>query len=1014
MKFCFSIRLSRSLRLLGLALSTALLTVFLSLYGERSLGFLPPATATTVLTTAAFDQQQLDSPAIAQSSLAQRLLQQGREHYQAERFHAAVNTWKETEDRFAEQEDSLNRAITLSNLALAYRQLGQWPEAEAAIYESFHLLGPEASLTDQGLRIYGQALNTQGSVYLAQGQAELALNAWEQATERYTQANYPEGIVKSLINQTYALRSLGFFRQSQARLQETCTTLHTVTDPSLKVALTRSLGETLRLLGNLGNPDNRQSLKQKTHLPEAAVHACQTKAASETEQDLDSLTALAESLDLAKDLNLPVELAKTYISLGDTLRAIAQQREILAQRTGQLRDEQQAIDGYQTALAHYKMALEVYEANPSLIPLTLSVRAMLNQLEILRRLEKFKQAQPTLISWDKAQLQTSLQAQIEALPAGRSSTFAQMKLARWLMDGWVEERPLTIRQQTYNLLAAAKQQAEALGDSIAESYALGYLGHLYELEKQYGDAQKYTEAALELANQQPSIAYQWQWQLGRIEQEFYLEENRSRVLWYYDQAFQTVKTVRNDLLYVEPDVQFDFRDRTEKLYREYISLLLPETKQTKSQDTSDASNLSSALQQAKTVINDLRVAELESFLACGLLEPNSSIPQVPIEQVVNDDKNAAIIYPIILPNGPEGDRLEVLIQLPGQDDAPEIKRYPSRLISPQFLETDSAQASSSPIETALKEFRKELEQPYFSTQRGEHLAEEIYDWIIRPAEEEGWLSSEHIETLVFVLDGAFRNVPMAALRDRNQDEFLIEKYAIAVTFGDLQIPEKPPGKSFTILAAGLSKDPKLSSDDETDIFGPIKYVTNEIQEIEAAIDNTDSFYDEQFTQAGIQAKMRSTAYNIVHLATHGVFDFTRNETYLLAADQNASQDQLDETKAIAVKKINLNQFDTFLRTRNRIPIELLVLSACETATGDDREVLGMAGLAVQSGAESTLATLWSISDLSTSVLMGKFYRELIAQGVSKAQALQQAQIELIDQGYKPSRWAPYLLVGDWR
>ncbi len=94
-------------------------------------------------------------------------------------------------------------------------------------------------------------------------------------------------------------------------------------------------------------------------------------------------------------------------------------------------------------------------------------------------------------------------------------------------------------------------------------------------------------------------------------------------------------------------------------------------------------------------------------------------------------------------------------------------------------------------------------------------------------------------------------------------------------------------------------------------------------------------------------------------------------------------------------------------------IELLVLSACETATGDERAVLGLAGIAVKAGARSTLATLWSVPDSSAASLMGQFYRELKKPNVTKAEALQMAQLSLLKEEQRPYFWAPYILVGNW-
>ena len=98
------------------------------------------------------------------------------------------------------------------------------------------------------------------------------------------------------------------------------------------------------------------------------------------------------------------------------------------------------------------------------------------------------------------------------------------------------------------------------------------------------------------------------------------------------------------------------------------------------------------------------------------------------------------------------------------------------------------------------------------------------------------------------------------------------------------------------------------------------------------------------------------------------------------------------------------------------PLELLVLSACETADGDNRATLGLAGLALRAGTSSTLATLWRVRDDSTIQLMEQFYTELMQSGVSKAEALHRAQKALLqDRKYQnPRSWSPYILVGNWR
>ena len=117
-------------------------------------------------------------------------------------------------------------------------------------------------------------------------------------------------------------------------------------------------------------------------------------------------------------------------------------------------------------------------------------------------------------------------------------------------------------------------------------------------------------------------------------------------------------------------------------------------------------------------------------------------------------------------------------------------------------------------------------------------------------------------------------------------------------------------------------------------------------------------------------------------------------------------------------RININQLNNILKTRTfnqTQAIELLVLSACETATGDKQAALGLAGMAVQAGAKSTLATFWSVDDLSTAKFMAEFYHQLATKTSGKAEAARQAQLSLLHHSwYKhPYYWAPYVLIGNW-
>ena len=127
-----------------------------------------------------------------------------------------------------------------------------------------------------------------------------------------------------------------------------------------------------------------------------------------------------------------------------------------------------------------------------------------------------------------------------------------------------------------------------------------------------------------------------------------------------------------------------------------------------------------------------------------------------------------------------------------------------------------------------------------------------------------------------------------------------------------------------------------------------------------------------------------------------------SDNFLLAYDGRVSMDQL-------AAMVGATRF------RAEQPLELLTLSACESAAGDDRAALGLAGVALRAGARSALATLWSVNDQATAEFVVAFYRQWNDPQRSRAEALQYAQIELLSTRHyrHPGYWAPYLLINSW-
>jgi len=171
-------------------------------------------------------------------------------------------------------------------------------------------------------------------------------------------------------------------------------------------------------------------------------------------------------------------------------------------------------------------------------------------------------------------------------------------------------------------------------------------------------------------------------------------------------------------------------------------------------------------------------------------------------------------------------------------------------------------------------------------------------------------------------------------------------------------------------------------------------------DIETAFPTT-KLQDSTFQKATVEREVSGGQYSIVHFATHGHFDSDHSRSFLVTFDGQITIDDL--------------QGSVGQRRYREEAVELLVLSACQTAAGDDRAALGLAGVGLRAGARSVVASLWSISDESTSLPVGELYRRLKDTATTKAQALRAAQLALLGQAkfHHPYFWAPFLLIGNW-
>ncbi|KAM3113551.1 CHAT domain-containing protein [Phormidesmis sp. 146-33] len=266
----------------------------------------------------------------------------------------------------------------------------------------------------------------------------------------------------------------------------------------------------------------------------------------------------------------------------------------------------------------------------------------------------------------------------------------------------------------------------------------------------------------------------------------------------------------------------------------------------------------------------------------------------------------------------------------------------------------------------------------------------LYQKLMAPIESD--LQTRKITNLVFVTDLGLRSLPLAALHDGKG--FLIERYSIGM-MPSLSLTDTRLGdiQKSQILAMGASQFSQQT---------PLPAVPQEISAI-SNIWKGRTFLNEGFTLNNLKTQRQQQPFGIIHLATHAEFrSGPLGNSYIQLSD---TQLRLDQIRQLGW---------------SNPPVELLVLSACRTALGDQEAELGFAGLAVKAGVKSAMASLWAVSDQGTLLLMTDFYQQLKKTPI-KAEALRQAQLSLLKGRVKsesqttsfahPYYWASFTMVG---
>jgi len=564
----------------------------------------------------------------------------------------------------------------------------------------------------------------------------------------------------------------------------------------------------------------------------------------------------------------------------------------------------------------------------------------------------------------------------------------------------------------YVSLSQARRLLTPAGNSRALVEALDALAQLYEDQGRADDALYLTREALAAEKSLPpgsvaDLTINLEWRQGRLLRAVRQDD---LALAAYQRAVDQIEAIRQDIPIEYEDGRSSFQATLGPIYLGLVDLMLEAADQ-------EATDVQEArLRRTIAIVELIKQTEMQDFLGdrCAVESTHHG----------GDQKlpaRTAVLYPILLP-----DRIELLLET----ESGIVRR--------------TVKVSAATVQSTARGFAEILRNGVadYSVPAGQ-----LYDWLVRPLEPT--LAQNPIDTLIFVPDGVLRLIPIDALHDGRQ--FVLEKYATGTVIGMSMTNNTQPGKRrIESLVAGMSepgpilaklddatvrqiigtggeasatarpadnrsvRSPRarlargLASADENPVRRnaalrealALPSVKDEVDAV-GAILQSKSLLNETFTVESFRREAGTGNYQIVHIASHGVFGGTASSSYIMAYDDFLTLDGLQSV--LRSEKFRNN------------PVELLSLSACETAEGDDRSPLGISGAAIKARAKSVLGTLWPVDDRAARTVMERFYNGLRSGQLSKAQALREAQLQIMNdkEFAQPFYWAPFVLIGNW-
>ncbi|MBD2091277.1 CHAT domain-containing protein [Microcoleus sp. FACHB-1515] len=963
----------------------------------------PRAIAQQVETEAIEAQNRSESDRNAE---ADRLFDQGTQHRDAEQFQEALQAFQQALIIYREIDDRLGESITLSAIGYVYLEDNQVQEA----LQTFQ----QALMIDQEIRDRlgeGISLRNIGDAYLEMEQYQQAIEFYQQALAiaqevqevQELNAGTFEPYILLNIGRAYdglndGTQAIEYFQRSLARVRE-------INAPLMERAILSHVGYFYYDLEQYG---------QALEFTEQAV------AIREEQENRDCILCrigllhrLGHIYEILNQHEQAMEIYEQTLSLARRINDPRWEGEIL----GGIARVYESLERYERALEFYQLSLEIAR----------------NENDT--RVEGFVLSNISNVYFSLGNYSKSLEFSFLALEVlEQEETDGCIScIGRTLNRIGRIYNQLNQDDRAYEFYQQALIVARGIGDRLNEKQALSNLAELLA-------AQNQPELAIVLYKQSVNIIEEIRHGIRNLpleQQESYVQSEANTYRQLADllisqgrlgeaqQVLELLKLQELRDFTRSADVggistQLPLADVEQQMLDEFGTLTafsqrLHECEQSQCAELSqlrdrlDARTIefNNSIEQLRQTLRD-RLAQDPGFLSSEALNSTA-------REIVTAEPGTVLVYPLVLE-----DKIRILLAIRSGENGVIFRAFESDVNQQELWQT-------------VSEFRQQLGD----TQNGipttdiatvQATAQQLYDWLIEPLQAE--LQGQEVQHLVFALDRSTRYIPMAALFDADRQQYLIEQYAVstilAAELTDMSDRLSPNPADNPVLAMGVAMS-----------VGGMPPLANVPTELNAIVQTggTDSqgvfpgaeFLDRAFNFSALRDNL--SGRRILHIATHAKFQSGRPEdSFLLSGDG----------------EIRIGRIQTLVNY-GLDDVHLVVLSACETAVGGPDEsgieIPGISYYFLQNGARSVLASLWLVNDPATSALMQQFYGNL-AGGMTKAEALRQAQLSLLNGNAEASRadrsgdatvtaidtrtgqprssldvrhpyyWAPFILIGN--